>query len=111
MLAIAVLAIAPAASASCIDTAALETFNDCMQDEILPLESKVVHLVNALRSRYRADPERLKAFERAADAWNAERNGRCSAVAEGKKELEAKRSFAACTKRALEARVRELEAL
>lgn len=96
---------------SCIDTAPLDTFGDCFQAEILPLEAKVVHLVNAVRSRYRADPERLRAFDRSADAWNAERNSRCSAEAQGKAPIEAKRAFASCTKRALEARARELEAL
>jgi len=83
-------------------------------EEILPLETKVVHLVNELRARYRGAPQRLAAFDRAQDSWNAYRNGHCGLEAEargGKSEAEARRAHAACAKRLLESRVKELEGL
>ena len=111
------LAISPAQAqpASCIDTASdRQSFNECAQREILPLEARVVQLVNGLRSRYRNDPGRLAPLEASEDAWNAYRNNHCrfeSLSRTGAAEVETQRVFAACTRRALELRIKELEGL
>jgi uncharacterized protein YecT (DUF1311 family) len=117
-LAVAIALSLPAFAAqaqSCAETAAdRQALNECTQAEILPLETKVVHLFNALRSKYKPDAKLLESFENSQDAWNAYRNGHCSieaAARGGGAEIAVKRAFVACAKRTLEARVRELEAL
>ncbi|MBV8033299.1 MAG: DUF1311 domain-containing protein [Betaproteobacteria bacterium] len=101
--------------ASCLESALeRDAYEACVRDEILPLESRVVHLVNAVRAKLRAEPERLKAFERAHDAWNDYRNGQCATEVSLREEgspQARRRAFAICTKRLLELRVQELEAL
>ncbi len=104
-----------AQAAACADTAkSEEAFQECAQKEILPLEARVVHLFNATRNKYKADPELLKELDRTEDAWNAYRNGHCSLEAKtrGKgSDIETKRAFQACAKRTLEVRIKELEGL
>lgn len=112
LLAACLPAAALAQGPSCIPAATLANFNDCMQAEILPLEAKVVHLSNAVRAKLKPAPQKLRAFDRAQDGWNAYRNGECEMEAHRQPEgLDAKRTFAECTKRLLEARAKELEAL
>jgi uncharacterized protein YecT (DUF1311 family) len=109
----ALLALAgPARAQSCLETAPTsEAFRECMQAEILPLETKVVHLTNELRAKERGSPGRLAAFDRDADAWNERRNRQCTL--EGERaggDLPAKRAFGSCAKRELLQRIGELEA-
>ena len=103
------------AEASCIDSAAdRQAFDECAQKEILPLEAQVVSRFAALRSKYRDAPSIREALERSEDAWNAYRNSHCELEAQVRgrgAELEVQRAFAACAKRTLETRLRELEAL
>ena len=100
---------------SCAQTAAdRQALNECTQAEILPLETKVVHLFNALRSKYKADAKLLQSLESSQDAWNAYRNSHCSIEADargGASEIAVKQAFVACAKRTLELRAKELEGL
>jgi uncharacterized protein YecT (DUF1311 family) len=107
--------LASAQGASCIDEARdRQAFEECAQKEILPLEAKVVSRVAALRTRYRNDREALQALEQAEAGWNAYRNGHCRLEAQARgrgADIEVQRAFAACTKRELESRLKELEGL
>jgi uncharacterized protein YecT (DUF1311 family) len=103
------------AAQSCIETAAnTNDFDECARQLIVPLEAKVAGLADELRSRYRNDPELLGSFEHLQKGWNEYRSNRCSAEAaarSGGLEGEKRRAFMACTRRALELRVRELRSL
>ena len=111
---------ARAQAASCLQTASdTESFNACARSEILPLEGKVVSMVNGLRSKYKNDASLLATLMKSEEAWNTYRNNHCvveaaaaaAAARGGAAEVEKHRAFAVCTKRALELRLRELEAL
>ena len=102
-----------AAAALALSLLALPAHADSYVDEILPLEARVVQLVNTVRNELRGNPRLLKAFEQSHDAWNAYRNSYCSVQSEargGTAEDAVKRAFTACTRRMLESRIKELEA-
>src|SRR3954468_5829209 len=107
---------APAgAQTSCIDSAAdRQGFEECARKEMLPLEAKVVSSFAALRTKYRGDPDAREALEKSQDAWNAYRNSHCAIEAKARgagSEVEVQRVFAACARRKLESRLKELESL
>jgi uncharacterized protein YecT (DUF1311 family) len=103
------------AETSCIDTAAdRQAFEECAQKEMLPLEAKVVSRFAALRTKYRNDPDAREALEKSQDSWNAYRNSHCAIEAKARgagSEVEVQRVFAACARRKLESRLKELESL
>jgi uncharacterized protein YecT (DUF1311 family) len=109
------LCAAPARAASCSATASTPAaFDECAQKEILPLETRRVHAMSALRTKYRADPELLKKLEGSEDAWNAYRNAYCGAEAAargGTSDVKRRRAYSACAQRTLEVHVKELESL
>ena len=105
----------PATRSSCFDRAkGDEAFYECTQKEILPVETRLVHRVNALRGKYASDVERLKSLEASQDAWNAYRNRHCTLESEalGKGDRDrSRRAFSRCTLRVLKARLAELAPL
>lgn len=105
----------PAKRRSCFDRARTdEAFYECAQKEILPLETRLVHRVNALRSQYASDAERVKSLEASQDAWNGYRNRHCTLEAEalGKGDRDrSRRAFSRCTLRVVKARLAELAPL
>ena len=107
--------LAEAAPVPCAQTASDKaSFDECAKKEILPLETRRVHAMSALRTRYRNDPALLKMLESSEDSWNAYRNAYCGAEAAargGASGIEVRRAFAVCAKRTLELRVKELESL
>ena len=108
-------ALAHAAPPSCLAKASdPESFDECAQQEILPLETRRVHALSALRTKYRGEADLLRQLESSEDSWNAYRNAYCGAEAAVKgrgSDVERKRAYSACAKRTLEQHVRELESL
>jgi len=103
------------AEPSCIDAAAdRQAFEECAQKEMLPLEAQVVSRFAALRAKYRNDPQARAALEKSQDAWNAYRNSHCAIEAKARgagSDIGVQRAFAACARRELELRLKELESL
>ena len=103
------------AETSCIDSAAdREAFEECARKEMLPLEAKVVSRIAALRTKFRNDPQAREALEKSQDSWNAYRNGHCAIEAKARgagSEIGVQRAFAACARRKLESRLKELDSL
>ena len=103
------------AQPSCIESAKDRAgFEECAQKEILPLEAAVVSRVAALRNKYRSDAEMRAGIEKSEEAWNAYRNSHCALEARSRGrevEMEVQRVFAACAKRMLESRLKELDSL
>jgi uncharacterized protein YecT (DUF1311 family) len=100
---------------SCIQSASdRESFDECAQKEILPLEVRLVDLMRELDTRYKSDAQRVRALDRSEESWNSYRNSYCTveaAVRGGASKAEVRRAFAVCAKRTLELRLKELEAL
>jgi uncharacterized protein YecT (DUF1311 family) len=91
-----------------------QAFEECARKDMLPLEAKVVSRFAALRTKYREDPAAREALEKSQDAWNLYRNSHCAIEAKARgarSEVEAQRAFAACARRQLESRLKELDSL
>ena len=107
--------LAGAAPASCLEAASdPAAFDECAQKEILPLETRRVHALGALRTKYRSDPRLLKMLESSEDSWNAYRNAYCgteAAARGGASDAATRRAYQRCARRALERHVKDLESL
>lgn len=106
---------ARAEPSSCLAAASdAAAFDECAQKEILPLETRRVHALSALRTKYRSDPPLLEGLESSENAWNAYRNAYCGAEAAargGASAIETRRAYQRCARRVLELHVKDLESL
>jgi uncharacterized protein YecT (DUF1311 family) len=107
--------LAGAAAPSCLQAASdAQAFDECAQKEILPLETRRVHALSALRTKYRSDPQLLEGLESSENAWNAYRNAYCgteAAARGGASAIETRRAYQRCARRVLELHVKDLESL